>query len=60
MEIQEAIKVIRALADGRLNRSGAYICAGLIDLDAIEREFQPYRIATYIEIDEARDAAGPA
>ena len=44
-----ALAAVRALADGRLNRPGAYVCAGVLDLGAIEREFRPYRITSHIE-----------
>jgi len=45
-----ALAALRALAGGRLNRPGAMACAGIIDLDMIEREFRPYRIRTCSEI----------
>jgi hypothetical protein len=45
-----AIAALRALAEGRLNQPGAVACAGIIDLDMIEREFRPYRIQTRIDI----------
>lgn len=46
-----ALAAIRALADGRLNRPGAMVCAGVLPLDAIAPEFAPYRIATHVEVD---------
>jgi NAD(P)-dependent dehydrogenase (short-subunit alcohol dehydrogenase family) len=45
-----ALAALRALADGRFTRRGAAICAGLLPLDWIEREFLPYRIATKTRI----------
>ena len=41
-----ALAVLRALADGRLRAPGAYVCAGLLRLADIEKEFAPYRITT--------------
>jgi hypothetical protein len=43
-----ALAVVRALADGRLTQAGAGPCVGVLDLDAIEREFAAYRISTQI------------
>ena len=43
-----ALATIRALADGRIGEAGARPCVGVLDLDWIEREFAPYRIATRI------------
>jgi hypothetical protein len=43
-----ALAAIRALADGRIREAGARPCVGVLDLDGIEREFAPYRIATRI------------
>lgn len=43
-----ALAAIRALADGRIGEAGARACVGVLDLDWIEREFAPYRIATRI------------
>jgi hypothetical protein len=43
-----ALAAIRALADGRIGEAGARPCVGVLDLDWIEREFVPYRIATRI------------
>jgi hypothetical protein len=43
-----ALATIRALADGRIAAPGARPCVGVLDLDWIEREFAPYRIATRI------------
>lgn len=45
-----ALAAIRALAEGRLAWRGAAACVGILDLDAIVREFAPYRIATAIEV----------
>jgi len=44
-----ALAAVRALASGELNRPGASVCAGVLALDAIEREFAPYRITTHVE-----------
>ena len=44
-----ALAAIRAMASGELNRPGASVCAGVLSLDAIEREFAPYRITTHVE-----------
>jgi hypothetical protein len=49
-----ALAAIRALADGSLTQPGARACAGVLNLDAIAREFVPYRISTQIET--SRDA----
>lgn len=40
-----ALPAVRALANGELHRPGASVCAGVLGLDAIEREFAPYRIS---------------
>jgi hypothetical protein len=45
-----ALAALRALGDGRLEHRGAAICAGVLPLDWIEREFQPYRITTATRI----------
>jgi saccharopine dehydrogenase-like NADP-dependent oxidoreductase len=44
-----ALAAVRSLASGELNRPGASVCAGVLSLDAIEREFAPYRITTHVE-----------
>lgn len=44
-----ALAAIRAMASGELNRPGASVCAGVLELDAIEREFAAYRISTHVE-----------
>jgi len=44
-----ALAAVRALAFGNLNRPGASVCAGVLNLDAIEREFIPHRITTHVE-----------
>jgi saccharopine dehydrogenase-like NADP-dependent oxidoreductase len=49
--ILPALAAIRAIAAKKLNHSGASICAGILDLATIEREFQPYRIRTHINIE---------
>jgi hypothetical protein len=41
-----ALAAVRALHDGRLAQPGARPCVGMLDLDAIQREFAPYRIST--------------
>jgi hypothetical protein len=41
-----ALAALRALADGRLRRRGAMICAGVLDLETLSAEFSPYRITT--------------
>jgi hypothetical protein len=51
-----ALAAIRALAEGSLSRPGARPCAGELDLDAIAREFAPYRISTQHSIAAADDA----
>lgn len=43
-----ALAVARALADGSLSQAGAGPCVGMLTLDAMEREFAPYRITTRI------------
>ena len=43
-----ALAAIRALTEGRIGEAGARACVGVLDLDWIEREFAPYRIATRI------------
>jgi Saccharopine dehydrogenase NADP binding domain len=43
-----ALAAIRALADGSLSRPGARPCVGELGLDAIAREFAPYRITTQL------------
>jgi saccharopine dehydrogenase-like NADP-dependent oxidoreductase len=48
-----ALAAIRALADGTLVQPGARPCVGVLDLDAITREFAPYRISTEITTDAA-------
>ena len=45
-----ALAAVRALAEGRLTRPGAGACVGILDLDAIMREFAPYHIATRCEV----------
>ena len=44
-----ALAAVRALASGELSRPGASVCAGVLSLDAIEREFARYRITTHVE-----------
>jgi hypothetical protein len=51
-----ALAAIRGLADGSLSQPGARACAGVLNLDAIEREFAPYRISTQLEASEDRAA----
>lgn len=51
-----ALAAIRALADGSLSRPGARPCAGELGLDAIAREFAPYRITTQLSVSAADDA----
>jgi len=48
-----ALAAIRALADGTLVQPGARPCVGVLDLDAITREFAPYRISTEITTNAA-------
>jgi hypothetical protein len=48
-----ALAAIRGLIDGSLLRPGARPCAGVLDLDAISREFARYRITTEITTDAA-------
>jgi hypothetical protein len=48
-----ALAAIRALADGTLVQPGARPCVGVLDLDAIAREFAPYRISTEITTNAA-------
>ena len=50
-----ALVAIRALADGSLSQPGARVCAGVLNLDAIEREFAPYRISTHLETGQDHD-----
>jgi len=45
-----ALAALRALGDGRLDRRGAAICAGVLPLGWIEREFLRYRITTATRI----------
>jgi Saccharopine dehydrogenase NADP binding domain len=51
-----ALAAIRALAEGSLSQPGAKACAGMLNLDRIEREFAPYRISTQLETAQDRDA----
>jgi len=51
-----ALAAIRALADGSLSQPGAMACAGVLNLDAIAREFAPYRISTQLEASQDRAA----
>ncbi len=51
-----ALAAIRALADGSLSQPGARACAGVLNLDAIAREFAPYRISTQFEASQDRAA----
>jgi saccharopine dehydrogenase-like NADP-dependent oxidoreductase len=44
-----ALAAVRAIASGELKQFGAKACVGVLELDAIEREFAPYRITTHIE-----------
>jgi hypothetical protein len=48
-----ALAAIRALAAGKLTERGAFVCAGILPLAAIEAEFRSYRIA-------ARQSTQPA
>src|SRR5262249_13033670 len=41
-----ALAVIRALAEGRLDQTGALPCTGLVTLSDIDREFSRFRIVT--------------
>jgi Domain of unknown function (DUF4166)/Saccharopine dehydrogenase NADP binding domain len=41
-----ALAVLRALAAGRLERTGAMACAGVLDLASIAAEFAPWQITT--------------
>jgi saccharopine dehydrogenase-like NADP-dependent oxidoreductase len=41
-----ALCLVRALLDGSLKRSGAMPCVGLVDLAALEREFERFAIRT--------------
>src|SRR5262249_49171317 len=41
-----ALAIVRALAEGRLDRTGALPCAGLVPLADIDREFSRFRIVT--------------
>jgi hypothetical protein len=41
-----ALAVVRALAEGRLDRRGALPCAGMVTLADIDREFSRFRIVT--------------
>jgi hypothetical protein len=50
-----ALAAIRRLADGTLP-AGAYPCAGILSLDDIEIEFQPYRIRTRIDSAHAEES----
>jgi hypothetical protein len=51
-----ALVAVRALAAGSLSRPGARACVGEVALDAIEREFAPYRITTQLSVSTADDA----
>lgn len=51
-----ALAAIRALANGSLSQPGARVCAGVLNLDAIAREFAPYRISTQLETSQNRAA----
>lgn len=51
-----ALAAIRALADGTLSQPGARSCAGVLNLDAIAREFAPYQISTHLETIADHDA----
>jgi saccharopine dehydrogenase-like NADP-dependent oxidoreductase len=48
-----ALAAVRGLMDGSLLQPGARPCAGVLDLDAISREFARYRITTEITTDAA-------
>ncbi|HLY91236.1 MAG TPA: saccharopine dehydrogenase NADP-binding domain-containing protein [Acetobacteraceae bacterium] len=50
-----ALAAVRAMASGELHRPGASVCAGVLPLDAIEREFAPYRITTHVELGTRRE-----
>jgi hypothetical protein len=43
-----ALALLRSLCEGTVPPAGARACVGILGLDAIEREFQPYRIKTAI------------
>ncbi|HXC27710.1 MAG TPA: saccharopine dehydrogenase NADP-binding domain-containing protein [Stellaceae bacterium] len=51
-----ALAVIRALAEGSLSQPGARVCAGVLNLEAIEREFASYRISTHLETGQDHDS----
>jgi hypothetical protein len=57
-----ALAVLRAIGEGR-TRPGAHLCADVVDLPAIEREFAPYRISARQELLQAaspfRQILGP-
>src|SRR5262249_6030098 len=44
--ILPVLAVVRALAEGRLDRTGALPCTGLVTLADIDREFARFRIVT--------------
>jgi hypothetical protein len=48
-----ALAVVRTLADGSLSQAGARPCVGVLNLEAIEREFSPYRITTQLTTNAA-------
>jgi hypothetical protein len=48
-----ALAVVRALADGSLSEAGARACVGVLNLEAIERGFAPYRITTQLTTNAA-------
>ena len=51
-----ALAAVRALADGSLSRPGARPCVGELGLDAIAREFAPYRITMQLSVGPSDDA----
>lgn len=47
-----ALAAIRLLCSSSgLHEPGAYVCAGILPLEAIEREFAPYRIHTHVTVE---------
>ncbi len=48
-----ALAAVRLLCTGDLREPGAHVCAGILPLDAIEREFAPYRIHTHVIVERS-------
>lgn len=48
-----ALAAVRLLCTGDWREPGAHVCAGILPLDAIEREFAPYRIHTHVIVERS-------